>query len=408
MPIQSHKRLLFDGSMGALLASRGHFTSGCPEMLNLEKPEAICQVHADYAAAGADILKTNSFGANRLKLAGFSLENRAGELAAAAVGVARRGGGGKPVALSVGPTGVVLQPGCPTTALDLIEVFAEPIRAAAQAGADLILIETMLDMAEARAAMLAARREAPGLPIAVSYTLEGSRTLMGNPTDVLATVAARLGASFVGLNCSGGPGELLSPFTALAQASPIPVMAMPNAGIPEIIDGKTTFPMGPQAFASAMPPFMEAGACAVGGCCGTTPQHIALLRQLVDAAGDKPSPLPQPDRICSARAALPLETARRQALSLALESDMSVDDAIDLILDETPGADAVLLDVSAAGDEVILPLLAEMPSYCAAPLMFSVRDDAQAARVLAAYAGIAAVQGPVSPNTLQQYGAYAL
>lgn len=273
--------LLFDGGMGTLVQAAGlHTVHAVPDLLNLTHPEAIVAIQRQYVEAGADCITTNTFSANRLKLA--STDATVAEVYAAAAANARAAGAPL-VAGDIGPTGALLEPLGTLTFDDAFDIFAEQARAAETAGCDLIVVETMADLLEAKAAVLAAV-ESTTLPVFATMTFgEDGRTFLGTTPAIAATTLSALGASAVGLNCSLGPVELAPLVEELAPHDRALVMAQPNAGLPRIQDGETVFDVGPNEFAQAMEAILDAGAMVIGGCCGTTPDHIAALRALIDA-----------------------------------------------------------------------------------------------------------------------------
>lgn len=273
--------LLFDGGMGTLVQAAGlHTVHAVPDLLNLTHPEAIVAIQRQYVEAGADCITTNTFSANRLKLA--STDATVAEVYAAAA--ANAWAAGAPlVAGDIGPTGALLEPLGTLTFDEAFDIFSEQACAAEAAGCDLIVVETMADLLEAKAAVLAAV-ESTTLPVFATMTFgEDGRTFLGTTPAIAATTLSALGASAVGLNCSLGPTELAPLVGELAPHDRALVMAQPNAGLPRIQDGETVFDVGPNEFAQAMEAILDAGATVIGGCCGTTPDHIAALRALIDA-----------------------------------------------------------------------------------------------------------------------------
>ena len=283
-----NRRLLLDGGMGTMLQRSG--MGQAPETLNLSNPAAVEAVHAAYAAAGADIITANTFGASRQKLG----EDPAPYIAAG-VALARRAGG-KLTALDVGPLGTLLEPFGPMTFQRAYELFAEIVTAGEQAGADLVLIETMGDLLEAKAALLAVK-ENTRLPALVTMTFgEDGRTFLGVDPAAAAVSLTALGADGVGLNCSVGPRELGPALEEMLRATHLPVVVQPNAGLPRMEDGETVYDVGPEEFARWAGDFLRRGASILGGCCGTTPDHIRALRVLLD--GWEGPPRQEPDRLC--------------------------------------------------------------------------------------------------------------
>ena len=271
------KRLLFfDGGMGSLLQKRGLQAGELPETWNILKPDVLTEIHKEYAEAGADIILANTFGANRFKYAD-NLE----EIVNAAVINAREGirlsGRQAYVALDVGPTGKLLKPMGTLDFEEAVDVFADVVKAGVKAGVDLILIETMNDSYELKAAMLAAK-ENSDLPVFATVVFdEKHKMLTGASPMAIVAMLEGLHADAIGMNCGLGPKELLPIFREMAQYASCPLIINPNAGLPRNDHGKTVYDVGPEEFAEGMVPFIEAGAWFAGGCCGTTPEHIKAL-----------------------------------------------------------------------------------------------------------------------------------
>ena len=280
--------LVVDGAMGTQLQARGLTdVEELPELLNFSHAGDITAIHAAYVRAGAEVVTTNTFGANRLKLDG---RVSVADVYAAAAACARAAGAPY-VAGDIGPTGALLEPLGTMSFEEAYDVFAEQVDAIVAAGCDLVLIETMADLREAKAALLAAK-ERCDLPIFATMTFgEDGRTFLGTPPEVAAEVLSSLGAHAVGLNCSLGPDELLGAAEAMAKRVRCPLMCQPNAGLPHVEDGQTVFDVSPEAFCRAMGAMMDAGASVVGGCCGTSPAYTKLLREAADARG---VPVPRP------------------------------------------------------------------------------------------------------------------
>ena len=300
--------LVFDGAMGTQLQACGLAEAGVvPELLNFSHPHAIAAIHADYVAAGAEVITTNTFGANACKLEGRA---SVAEVYRAAAACAREAGA-RYVAGDIGPLGVLLEPLGTCTFEEAYDLFAEQVDAVRAAGCDLVLIETMADLREAKAALLAAR-ERCDLPVFATMTFgEDGRTFLGTPPEVAAATLSSMGAHAVGLNCSLGPDELLGAAQTMARFARCPVLVQPNAGLPRVEDGLTVYDVDPVRFAGAMERMLEAGVNMVGGCCGTAPAFIERVRVLVDDFG---APRPRPyERACvltSAQEAVVLPTGQ--------------------------------------------------------------------------------------------------
>lgn len=273
---------IFDGAMGTMLQNAGLPPGSCPELWNLEQPNAITAIHKSYIEHGADIIETNTFGANRIKLTHYGLQDKVSLLNTAGVQAARAAcGPTTKIAGSVGPTGKLIAPLGDLTFDYAYEVFLEQIRALEQAGVDMIIIETIIDMQEMRAALLAAKA-ASNKPIIcqMSFGVDG-RTVTGTDPTTAATILDAMGADVIGANCSLGPAQLLPIAQKLAQATSRPISIQSNAGMPSLINKQTVFPMSPEEMGSWASKLAMAGVRYIGGCCGTTPQHIEAMQQAV-------------------------------------------------------------------------------------------------------------------------------
>lgn len=285
------RKVFFDGGMGSLLQARGLKPGELPETWNLLHPEILRQIHGDYLAAGCDILTTNTFGANRLKYpAGgeFSLK----EITEAGVANAREAvkeAGRGYVALDLGPTGKLLKPLGDLDFDDACAVYKEVVETGSQAGADLVLAETMSDGYEAKAAILAAK-ESCGLPVFATMTFDQKgKLLTGGSVESAVALLEGLGVDALGINCGLGPVQMKEILKELLKYASVPVIVNPNAGLPRSQEGKTLYDIDENEFASAMEEIADMGANVLGGCCGTTPGHI---KKLVERCRDKEQRLP--------------------------------------------------------------------------------------------------------------------
>ena len=271
----------FDGAMGTMLQAGGLKPGACPEEMNIIAPDVVKDIHKQYLAAGATIIETNTFGASLLKLDHYGFEDRVAEFNAAAVRIAKaaiaESGKDARVAGSMGPTGRFIEPLGDLDFEEAYDAFREQAAALAEAGADLLIIETCIDIQEMRAALLAAK-DATNLPVVcqLSYSEDG-RTVTGTDPQSAAVILDGLGADIIGVNCSLGPAELIPVVETLAANCRAPISVQPNAGMPFLQDGKTCFPMDAEEFGTYGPKLLAAGATYLGGCCGTTPAHIAAL-----------------------------------------------------------------------------------------------------------------------------------
>lgn len=275
--------LLFDGAMGTQLQARGLAAGEVPELLCLTNPQQITQIHQAYVQAGSEVVTTNTFGASAPKLGDAATVE---EVFSAAVACAKASGA-RYVAADIGPTGSLLEPMGTLPFDDAYELFAQQVRAADAAGADLFIIETMADLAEAKAAVLAAK-ECSDLPIFCTMTFdEDGRTFLGTTPEVAAKTLSSLGANVVGINCSLGPKDVAPLVRRMLPWSSVPVMAQANAGLPHVEDGVTLYDIKPAEYCEAVRDMLDAGVTVIGGCCGTTPDYIAGERDLL--AGRTPA-----------------------------------------------------------------------------------------------------------------------
>ena len=301
----SNRPVLADGAMGTVLYGRGVFINRCYDELNLSDPNLILSIHEDYLQAGAEIIETNTFGANRFRLTRHGLAAKVAEINTAGVRLAKQAvahlkekqAGTAYVAGSIGPLGVRLEPLGKTGLDEARAAFAEQIRSLAgigpgeepssparEAGVDLLIIETMPALNEAREALLAAEETAPHLPVLVMVTVDDeSNCLDGSSPAQAAALLTEWGAGAIGVNCSTGPSTVLTAIEAMRAATDLPIAAMPNAGMPRAIEGRNIYLCSPEYMASFARKAIAAGAQIVGGCCGTTPNHIRAMRSAMRA-----------------------------------------------------------------------------------------------------------------------------
>ena len=295
-PIFDRRTVLCDGAMGTSLYARGVFINRCYDELNLSQPDLVRSVHEEYLQSGAEIIETNTFGANAFRLQRHGLADKVAEINQAGVRIARQAvhqhadkqAAKAFVAGSVGPLGVHLEPLGKTGLDEARAVFAEQIRALAAGGpgvgVDLLIIETMPALNEAEQAALAAREIAPELPVVVMVTVdEDGNCLDGASAETAASRITSWGVDGLGCNCSAGPATVLTAIECMAAATDLPLMAMPNAGMPRSVEGRNIYLCSPEYMASFARKFIKAGVQFVGGCCGTTPQHIRAMKSALRA-----------------------------------------------------------------------------------------------------------------------------
>ncbi|MGD0346897.1 MAG: bifunctional homocysteine S-methyltransferase/methylenetetrahydrofolate reductase [Terracidiphilus sp.] len=298
--IFADRPILADGAMGTVLYARGIFVNRCYDELNLSDPNLILAVHEEYLQAGAEILETNTFGANRFRLARHGLTGKMAEINAAGVRLARQAvdrlkekqapdaGVAAWVAGAVGPLGVRLEPLGKTGLDEARAAFAEQIGILAESGVDLLIVETMPALNEAREALEAAKSVAPHLPVLVMVTVDDeSECLDGASPAQAAALLTEWGADAVGVNCSTGPATVLTAVEAMRAATGLPLAAMPNAGVPRAVEGRNVYLCSPEYMASFARKAVAAGVQIVGGCCGTTPNHIRAMRSAIRAMDEQ-------------------------------------------------------------------------------------------------------------------------
>ena len=302
------RHLLFDGGMGTMLQAAGLQAGELPELLNLTHPEEITGIHRAYVEAGSEVVTTNTFGANRLKLNGRATVE---EIFAAATRCARASGA-RYVAGDIGPLGALLRPMGTLSFDEAYELFAEEARAAAAAGVDLFIIETMTDLLEIKAAVLACK-ENTDLPVFATMTFEeDGRTFLGTSPEIAAITLDALGADVVGINCSLAPATL-RPFAArMLAVTEKPVLVQANAGLPHVEDGRTVYDIHPAEYAEAVRGMVEDGVGLVGGCCGTNPDYIRLLADIIRNRTPEPRHLEPALTVTSAQGLVSLPIAGHQ------------------------------------------------------------------------------------------------
>ena len=268
MKMNFSERIFFaDGGMGTLLQKEG--VKGTPELLNIENPELIKKIHRQYIDAGCDFITANTFGANKIKL-----EADVDKIVASAIAIAREAAGDKLVAVDIGPTGKLLKPMGELDFEDAYEAFSQVAVVAEKSGADIAVVETMTDTYEMKAAVLAVK-ENTSLPVFASFSFDADgKLLTGGNLEAAVALLEGLNVDVIGINCGFGPKVIKKFAEKLLEISSTPIMIMPNAGLPRIINGETVFDVDAEEFSLAMKEFAEMGVSILGGCCGTTPEHI--------------------------------------------------------------------------------------------------------------------------------------
>jgi methionine synthase / methylenetetrahydrofolate reductase(NADPH) len=290
------RTILCDGAMGTTLYARGIFINRCFDELNLSQPDLVRSVHEDYLQSGAELIETNTFGANSFRLLRYGFQDQVFEINRAGAQLARQAvdqlkdkqAGTAWVAGSIGPLGVHLEPLGKTGLDEARAAFAEQIRGLADggpgAGVDVLVVETIVALNEAEQAILAAHEVAPHLPVFALITVdEEANCLDGSSPEIAAARLTAWGADAIGVNCSTGPATVLTAIEKMATSTSLPLVAMPNAGMPRAVDGRNIYLTSPEYMASFARKFLKAGAQFIGGCCGTTPNHIRAMKSALRA-----------------------------------------------------------------------------------------------------------------------------
>ncbi len=275
------KVLILDGAMGTMLQERGLKPGQSPEELNVTMPQVVASVHRDYVTAGADIIITNTFGGTRFKLSHYGLEDRLDEINARAVEIARTEAGDKAyVGASIGPTGQFVEPLGEVSFDEMKNAFRQQAQSLIRAGADLISLETFLDIKECRAALIGIREVSASIPVIAMLTFDDNgRSVLGTSPEAAAITLAAAGADVVGSNCGLGVDGIYDILCRMRQVSGLPLISQANAGLPQLLDGKTVFPGTPAEMTAYHERMIALGVRVIGGCCGTTPAHIRAMKE---------------------------------------------------------------------------------------------------------------------------------
>lgn len=311
---------VFDGAMGTLLYGRGVFVNVCYDALNLERPELIRGIHEEYVAAGAEVLETNTFGANPVKLSSYGLDADTEELNATAVRLAREGAAGRAFVVgAIGPLGIRIEPWGPTSLDEAAAHFGRQVRGLLDGGVDGFVLETFSDLSEIQCALRAVR-ELSDLPVIAQMTVgQDGSTSYGTGAGAVARSLEALGADAVGLNCSVGPSVMLDALEEMAEASALPLSAQPNAGLPRTVGDRKIYLASPEYMGQYARRMIDVGVRFVGGCCGTTPEHVKALRDAVASIQPRHATVSVPQAPASGPATVePVPLDRRSALGRKL------------------------------------------------------------------------------------------
>ena len=330
--------LILDGATGTELQKRGYMGDVSAEQWVLEHPESILDIQKSYVASGSNVLYSPSFGANRRKLEDHGIFNKTGEYNRRLAALSKEAADGKAwVAGDISPTGMFLSPLGEASFEELVDIYTEQAAGLEEAGVDLFVIETMMTLSDARAAVLAVR-SVSDKPIFVTFTCdESGRSLSGTDVTAALTVLQGMGISAFGLNCSTGPEQMLVHLKRLREFARVPLIAKPNAGMPQIVDGKTVYDCPPDEFVSLVDEMLDAGVAVFGGCCGTTGEHIAALSKALDGAGFV-RPAPEHGDLLPASTEkdpmyLPVDAKHGEILCVTDELEDTLSDDVDIFAD---------------------------------------------------------------------------
>lgn len=387
---------LLDGATGTELQKRGFTGGGCAEAWVLEHPEAMLDIQRRYVEAGSRIIYTPTFGANRVKLEGAGIFNRVREYNLRLAAIAVEAAGGRAlVAGDMAPTGLFLAPLGTASFEELVDIYTEQAAALEEAGVDLFVIETMMTLPEARAALLAVRSVSKK-PAIVSFTCDANgKTLTGTDAAAALVVMQGMGADAFGLNCSVGPRDILAQLELLRPWAEIPLLAKPNAGLPHVVDGRTEYDCPPDEFAACARELAACGVAYFGGCCGTDERYIAALAAALEGAEPAESAPDLGGRI-------PCATEKAAFL---LDPDVEIPEPfacggwlLDCIEDaQDDGAEIIAVRVETLADA---EAFADCQYAITAPLCIVSGDAAALEAALRAYQGRALYSGPLGDSEL--------
>ena len=394
--MELHFPLILDGATGTELQKRGYTGDVCAEQWTLEHPEAIIDIQRGYVDSGSQVLYTPTFGANRRKLEEHGIFNRTEDYNRRLAALSEQASGGRALrAGDISPTGAFLAPLGDVSFEELVDIYTQQAAGLENAGVDLFVIETMMTLSDARAAVLAVR-SVSDKPIFVTFTCdENGRSLSGTDVTAALTVLQGMGIDAFGLNCSAGPAEMLPQLRRLREYARVPLIAKPNAGMPEIVDGKAVYSCTPEQFVALIPEFLDAGVAVFGGCCGTTAEHIAALQAALKNAEIKaPAPLHSdllPASTEKLPAYLPADAHHGRVLTVTADLEDDLADALE--------SDDVMVAVRLATWEDV-ELLADCQYMLTKPLCILCDDAEVLEAALRAYQGRPLYEGALPEAVL--------
>jgi len=388
--------LILDGSTGTQLQKRGFDSSICAEDWVLQHPDAIPEVQNSYIEVGSRIVYAPTFGANRTKLERHGIFNQVAEYNKKLVAMSRDAVGDRAwVAGDIAPTGKFLYPLGDTTFEELVEIYTEQVSAMEEAGVDLFVIETQMTLPEARAAVLAAK-SVSRKPVFVTFTCdENGKTLTGTDVTAALVVLQGMGVDAFGLNCSTGPDKMLPQLRRLKEYAAVPLIAKPNAGVPQVVDGKTVYNCTPEQFTAYVKEMAECGVCIFGGCCGTEVEHIAALTKATAELNPQVAVPAHPDKLPCATEKLPFLLDVAAAYGNVLSCDEDLEDSLFDEMEE----DAEMIAIRVESEEE-LDSFSDCQGMIGKPLCILCEDADLLEQVLRRYQGRAVYEGSLSDEKL--------
>lgn len=388
--------LILDGATGTELQKRGYKGDVSAEQWVLEHPESIIDVQTGYVAAGSQVLYAPSFGANRRKLEEHGIFNRTADYNRRLAELPKRAADGKAlVAGDISPTGLFLSPLGEASFEELVDIYTEQAAGLEQAGVDLYVIETMMTLSDARAAVLAVRGVSDK-PIFVTFTCdEKGRTVSGTDITAALVIMQGMGVDAFGLNCSAGPQEMLVQLRRLREYARVPLIAKPNAGMPQIVDGKAVYSCPPEEFTALVPELLQTGVAIFGGCCGTDAGHIAALKKALDGAEITPPSPRHPTLLPAATEKLPMYLPADAKHGPVIAVTENLEDDLQEAMDGDEPMVAVALQSTADAEE-----LAQVQYLIEKPLCLVCDDGAVLEAALRSYQGRALYEGAIPEETL--------
>ena len=394
--MELHFPLILDGATGTELQKRGYTGDVCAEQWTLEHPEAIIDIQRGYVDSGSQVLYTPTFGANRRKLEEHGIFNRTEEYNRRLAALSEQAANGKALrAGDLSPTGAFLAPLGDVSFEELVDIYTQQAAGLESADVDLFVIETMMTLSDARAAVLAVR-SVSDKPIFVTFTCdENGRSISGGDVTAALVVLQGMGIDAFGLNCSAGPEQMLPQLRRLREYARVPLIAKPNAGMPQIVDGKAVYSCPPEEFTALVPELLQAGVAIFGGCCGTDAGHIAALKKALDGAEITPPSPRHPELLPAATEKLPMYLPADAKHGPVIAVTENLEDDLQEAMDGDEPMVAVALQSTADAEE-----LAQVQYLIEKPLCLVCDDGAVLEAALRSYQGRALYEGAIPEETL--------